>query len=224
MRTLIGHSTIKKSDVVYDIGAGSGIITSALAQACAQVVAIEIDERMVVKLKENTSDLKNVTVLPGNVLDMKLPDHAYKVFANIPFHLSSPILRKLTEASHPPTAIYLIVQKQFAKKLLVGGAASFTGLLGAMITPWFSTRIRYTLQKTDYWPHPAVDTVMIELLRRDAPLLPDIERADYISFVEHCYSRQKYFMALPATLTYGKRPSQLTSEQWVALYESVSKA
>ena len=213
VKKLIGHSTIKKSDTVYDIGAGSGIITSALAGVSDKVVAVEYEPRTALKLKENVGEFENVTVVHGDFLSMDLPNDAYKVFANIPFHLSSPIIRKLTEADNPPEAVYLILQKQFAQKLLIG-TDQFTGLLGAFIAPQFTSRIRYKMQRTDFSPQPAVDTVFLELLRRDAPLLYADAMPQYREFVERCFSRQKYF----ATLGVDKRPSELTVDEWVALF------
>ncbi|MBH1980460.1 methyltransferase domain-containing protein, partial [Candidatus Saccharibacteria bacterium] len=195
VKTLAGHSNLKKTDTVYDIGAGSGIISSVLAERCSRVIAVEHDARMITTLRDNVAKFDNVEVVVGDALTFALPDNEYKVFANIPFHLSSPIVRRLTETTNPPSAIYLIVQKQFAQKLLIGDY-SFTGLLGAFIAPLFEVRIRYKLDRTDFWPHPAVDTVFIELLRRKSPLLPSTDMPRYRAFVEQCFSRQKYFATL----------------------------
>lgn len=216
VKTLAGHSNLKKSDTVYDIGAGSGIISSVLAERCSRVVALEHDSRMIVTLRENVAKFENVEIVNGDALTFDLPTDEYKVFANIPFHLSSPIVRRLTEATNPPTAIYLIVQKQFAQKLLIGDY-SFTGLLGAFIAPLFEARVRYKLDRTDFWPHPAVDTVFIELLRRESPLLSATDMPRYRAFVEQCFSRQKYF----ATLEVGDvKPSEMTTEQWIKLFKA----
>lgn len=220
VKTLVGHSNLKKSDTVYDIGAGSGIISFVLAQSCQKVIAIESDTRMIKTLTDNLADFPNVDIVNGDFLQLPTPTGHYKVFANIPFHLSSPILRKLTESDNPPNSTYLIVQKQFAKKLIIGEGTAFTGLLGAMVAPRFQTRIRYKLERTDFLPHPAVDTAMIELLLRDTPLLAAHTMDAYRAFVELCFSRQKYF----ATIMNGdKRPSQLTAEEWVSLFQSVNK-
>ena len=220
VKLLVGHSNLKKSDTVYDIGAGSGMITSVLAGYVQDVVAVEYDKRMIHKIHENTKDRKNVKVIETDFMDMELPTTPYKVFANIPFHLSSPILRKLTNTDNPPKSIYLIVQKQFAKKLLIGEKSEFTGLLGALIAPWFTTRIRYRLQRTDFLPNPAVDTVMTEILLRDSPLLSRDKMQAYQAFVEQCFSRQKYFTSLSSEIVKQKRPSQLSADEWVSLYQS----
>lgn len=219
IKTLVGHSTIKKSDTVYDLGAGSGIISFVLADKCAQVVAVEQDPRMVQKLRENLSEYDNVTIINSDILSVELPETPFKVFANIPFHLSSPIVRQLTERDAPPKAIYLILQKQFAEKLLIGND-QFTGLLGAFIAPRFTARIRYKLERSDYSPPPAVDTVMLELLLRDEPFLPPREMPAYRAFVEQCFSRQKYF----ATFKLDKRPSELSTTQWVSLFNNLRKS
>ena len=218
VKTLIGHSNIRKTDVVYDIGAGSGIISYVLSSSAARVVAVEHDARLIGKLRDNLFDCDNVTVKQADALTITLPETPYKVFANIPFHLSSPILRRLTEAEHPPEAIYLIVQKQFAEKLLIGNE-NFTGMLGAFVAPRFTARIRYKLLRSDYKPAPAVDTVLVELLLRDKPFIAHEHMPRYREFVEICFSRQKYF----DTLKTSKRPSQLTAEEWLALYAKHSK-
>ena len=216
---LIGHSTIKKTDTVLDIGAGSGIISYSLAPRCKNVIAYELDSRLIKKLRENLADSRNVTIIQESILDTKLPSTPYKVFANIPFHLSSPIFRKLTESDNPPQAIYLIVQKQFAQKLLID-TDRFTGVLGAQVAPRFTTKIRYVLRRTDFQPAPAVDTVLVELRLRDEPLLPTTDLPRYREFVDKCFSRQKFF----ATLNLGdKRPSELGTQEWLRLYQKTRR-
>lgn len=220
MKILVGHSSIKKSDTVLDIGAGTGVITSVLASRCNNVIAYEKDGRMVKKLNENMKSLKNVVTVEKDFLEESLPEDKYKVFSNIPFHLSSPILKKLTESDHLATAIYLIVQKQFANKLLIDGRR-FTGVIGASIAPLYSVRIRKRLQKKDFWPHPAVETVLIELLLRDTPLIPINRMRAYRKFIQDSYHDPKTFDRLPlleVDVQIDIKPSQLTLEEWLKLF------
>lgn len=225
IKELIGHTSISKQDTVYDIGAGSGVISSVLASRCKSVVAVEYEPRMVTKLRDNMKKHPNVTVWHGDFLEMQLPQTPYKVFANIPFHLSSPILRKLTQATNPPSAIYLVVQKQFANKLLPD-SDRFTGQLGMMIGPEFAVRIRKRLQRTDFWPHPNVDTVLVELIHRDTPLISADKMTAYRRFIEDCFSDPKIFAKMPqhaAKLPSGIKPSQMILQQWVDLYNTQQK-
>lgn len=217
---LIGHSNIRKNDTVYDLGAGSGVITSVLAKRCKRVIAVEVEPAALTKLRENTARYTNVTVLARDILDIVPPSGPYKIFANIPFHLSADIVRRFTEQHHPPKAMYLIVQKQFARKLVPGGD-HFTGQLGAQIGIQYTARIRRPLRRTDFTPPPAVDTVLLEFKLREAPLVAPAYHSSYREFVAKCFAEQKYFAKQPRSesgISGELRPSQLTLEQWVSLY------
>ena len=160
---MIGHSNIKKRDTVIDIGAGSGVIASALARRASKVIAIEPDHTAAEKLRANIlrQKLENVEVFEKDFLDFELPKEPYKVFSNPPFHLSSKIVRKLHEAENPPESFYLILQKQFALKLL-NTDRHYTSQLGLGLIQKYQTKIRYPLKPTDFTPPPAVPTVLFE--------------------------------------------------------------
>lgn len=223
VKELIGHTSIGSKDLVYDIGAGSGIMSSVLAGRCRAVVAVEFEPRMAAKLRSNMATHPNVTVYEGDFLSMPLPDEPYKICANIPFHLSSPIVRKITEADYPPDAAYLIVQKQFANKLLPD-SDRFTGQLGMLIGPIMAVRIRKRLQRTDFWPHPNVDTVLLEMIRRPEPLISPGDMPAYRRFITDCFSDPKAFAKTPRSaigLVSDIKPSQMKLDQWVALFAAL---
>ena len=225
VKELIGHTSIDHDDIVYDIGAGSGVISSVLAERCKSVIAVEFEPRMVVKLRENMGKYPNVKIYQDDFLTMPLPKGPYKICANIPFHLSSLIVRKITEADNPPMAAYLIVQKQFANKLLPD-SDRFTGQLGMMIGPTFAVRIRKHLRRTDFSPPPNVDTMFIEIIRRSEPLIDIKKMPSYRKFIEGCFSDPKIFVKTPR-ITIGLapdiKPSQMKLAQWVELFKTVTK-
>ena len=212
---LVGHSNIRKNDTVLDIGAGSGAITAVLARRCKRVIAYEPEPTAARKLAENMRSRENVEIVAKDFLRTDLPEFPYKVFSNIPFHLSSKIVRKLVVAKNPPKAIYLIVQKQFAQKMLTGGN-HFHGALGMAIAPWWVARIRRPLRKTDFTPPPNVDTVLLELKPHETPLLPRNQMAAYMEFVEQSYSEPVFYGKTGAPS--GKKPSQLVVDEWVATF------
>lgn len=174
---LIGHSNIKKRDLVIDIGAGSGVITSALAKRCKKVIAVEKDADTAKRLRENLTrqNITNVEVFEGDFREMKLPDEPYKVFANPPFSLSAEVFYKLLnlenldgrickkegEGPRRPEAIYLILQKQLALKLIIT-ERHYTSQLGRLLSDDYATRIRLPLKPTDFTPPPKVPTVLFE--------------------------------------------------------------
>jgi 23S rRNA (adenine-N6)-dimethyltransferase len=217
---LIGHTSIKPSDIVYDIGAGSGVVTSVLAKRCHSVVAVEIDPRMATKLRDNMRQFTNVSVYQADFLTMPLPQTPYKVFANIPFSLSSAVVHKLTETPFPPDDAYLIVQKQFAQKLLPE-SNRFTNQLAIILGPQFAVRVRRHLLRTDFTPAPHVDTVLLEIKRRPVSLVDKEDLPMFQQFVTGCFTDSRTFAKAPlaaAGIMPGVKASDLTLSQWIALF------
>ncbi|HEY1085199.1 MAG TPA: rRNA adenine dimethyltransferase family protein [Candidatus Saccharimonadales bacterium] len=219
---LIGHSNIRKNDVVYDLGAGSGVIASVLARRAKQVLAVEIEPSSLKKLRENMADFDNVKVLEEDILTISPPEGRYKIFANIPFNLSANTVRKFAFAENPPTSIYLVVQKQFAWKLTPSDRR-FNSLLGAQLWPWYQVRVRKPLRKTDFTPPPGVDTVLLEIKPLEESLLPREESVKYREFVAKCFELQKFFTALDREsvgISSERKPSELKPDEWVRLFRS----
>ena len=160
---LIGHSNLKKRDTVVEIGAGSGVITSALSHRVNKVIAVEPDKATATKLRENLKKrgILNVEIVEDDFLNIELPEGPYKVFSNPPFHLSSAIIHKLIEAKNPPESFYLILQKQMALKL-INTDRHYTSQLGLKLIQDYNTKIRLPLKPTDFTPPPAVPTVLFE--------------------------------------------------------------
>ena len=174
---LIGHSNIKKRDLVIDLGAGSGVITSELARRCKKVIAAEKDPETAKKLRANLERQKisNVEIFVGDLRELKLPNEPYKIFANPPFSLSAEVFYKLLNLENRdgqivelenknyrrPDAIYLILQKQLALKLIIT-ERHYTSQLGRILAKNYATRIRLPLKETDFTPPPRVPTVLFE--------------------------------------------------------------
>lgn len=174
---LIGHSNIKKRDLVIEIGAGSGAITSALARRCKKVIAVEKDPETAERLQKNLKQQKveNVEIFIGDFREMILPNEPYKVFSNPPFSLSaevfyklldlenrnSEIIEKNTSGHRRPDSIYLILQKQLALKLIIT-ERHYTSQLGRILAKNYATKIRLPLKETDFTPPPRVPTVLFE--------------------------------------------------------------
>lgn len=216
---LVGHSDIRKRDFTLDIGAGSGVFTFALSKKSAQVLAIEFDRETFKKLQNNTKNLENIEVLCADFLNFnlsKLPKN-YKVCANIPFHLSSPIIQKLTNAQNPPKSIYLILQKQFARKL-IASEQNFTSALGAKTFPFFENKIKKPLRKTDFTPPPAVETVFFEMKRREAPLISKEEQPIFNDFIEKMFAMPEFYKQNCQPKFKTKKPSELKGEEWLELW------
>ncbi|MBQ6147805.1 RsmD family RNA methyltransferase [Candidatus Saccharibacteria bacterium] len=162
---LIGHSNIRKRDLVIEIGAGSGVITSALSKRARKVLAFEPDSLTAKKLRENLKKrrIENVEIIEQDFLEFNLDsiEEEYKVFSNPPFSISSKIVHKFLEAKNRPKSFYLILQKQFALKLL-NTDRHYTSQLGLELIKNYQTKIKYPLNREDFTPPPAVPTVLFE--------------------------------------------------------------
>ncbi|HKT37715.1 MAG TPA: rRNA adenine N(6)-methyltransferase family protein, partial [Ktedonobacterales bacterium] len=116
--TLLDRFDLGSDSHVYEIGAGEGIITEQLAQRYKRVIGIEKDERLADRLRRRFSNYPHVTILSGDFLRMPLPHGPYKVFANIPFNITSAIVARLIGEGRPPEEAYLTMQKEAAEMYL----------------------------------------------------------------------------------------------------------
>ena len=216
---LFGHTTIKKRETVYDFGAGSGVITAMLARRVHYVVAVEKDATAVKTLRGNVGDSPNVEIVQGDLMSVPLPTSEFSVFANPPFSFSSLLVKRLLFAEHRPRVIALVAQRQFAQKL-VASDRHFTSALGIMLAVRYTARIRKPIQRHDFTPPPAVATVLFEAVRREEPLVADGMFDDFTRFVERAFADAVMFRQYYRG---EKKPSELTPDQWVALYEAACK-
>ena len=219
--SLIGKSSVNTNDTVYDIGAGSGIIASQLAGVSKQVIAVEFEPQTVEILRRNMKQYENVEVVEGDALTLPFPDTPYKVFANIPFHLSSKIVRRFMHET-PPDDAYLIVQKQFANKLLPDHEG-FSSQLGMQAGVLFEISILKRLRRTDYWPHPNVDTVLLHLKYRESPLIALSEYDRYCRFIEKTFTNPEFFKSAYER-KFGFEPKSTASglqlKEWVQFFST----
>jgi len=112
---LIRHSSIGKTDTVIEIGPGRGIVTEELLKVSGKVIAVELDSKLYNLLREKLQVHRNLDLVQTDFLKFELPTYTFKVFANIPFIITTDIIRKLTSEKSFQEG-YLVVQKEAAKK------------------------------------------------------------------------------------------------------------
>ena len=248
VRRLVGMSSIGPSDTVYEIGPGNGIITAALANVARQVIAIEKDPELVRRLRERFRALANVEIVERDFLDYSFRTRApsltverqtrtseYKIFANIPYNTTAQVLRKILCERSELGEAYLILQKEAGKKF--SGSPRET-LFSILAKPFFEFQILSQLRRTDFWPVPNVDSVLLSIKRRTRPLIETRDAASYREFVQYGFGRWKpnLKLAFKHVFTYKQwkrlardldfplnaTPTELSFEQWLALYHGLS--
>lgn len=187
--SLVRSSSLSSNDIVLEIGPGQGIITQELVNIVSKVIAVEIDSTLLSSLKSKFSDYKNLQLIQGDFLNQPLPTSRYKVFANLPFRITSNILRKLLFSSNPPDDCYLIVQKETANKFITNTYRN--SLVSIIHHPWFESSIIHNFQKTDFYPIPSVEPVMLRIKSRALPLVPIDQKENFYDYVAYQFNRNK---------------------------------
>jgi 23S rRNA (adenine-N6)-dimethyltransferase len=174
-RALVDRAGLRSTDLVYEIGAGTGTITAALADRCRAVIANEIDGPLCGALRSRFAGRPNVEVHCGDFIGEALPSEPYKVFANPPFDITSEIIGKLVSAEHSPDDTFLVVQREAAARYR--GVPDET-LVGLLLKPFFAASVVHRFRRDDFVPAPSVEVVMLRLRKRGPPLVaPDDARA-----------------------------------------------
>jgi 23S rRNA (adenine-N6)-dimethyltransferase len=230
--TLLEKSGIGRDDVVYEIGPGKGIITGQLVRYCKHVVAVEKDPCLVAMLMQKFAHEPSVTIREGDFLQYRLPYRPYKVFANIPFNITSAIVTKLTSANNPPEEAYLTMQEEAASIYL---GKPMESLRAVLLKPWFEVEIVHRFRRRDFVPEPRVEVVMLRLHKRGPPLVSRKNRQLFRDFVvygfttwkpsmgqilkgvftRHQFQRIKKVLEINPDMT----PTTLSFEQWLKLFE-----
>jgi 16S rRNA (adenine1518-N6/adenine1519-N6)-dimethyltransferase len=157
---LSDYASLGKADVVLDAGAGFGFLTRFLTGKCRMVVAVEKDPHVAAVLREQLKGLANVAVLEGDVLKVAVPDFN-KVVSIPPYYLSSRLVTWLFD--HGFECAVLIVQKEFAWRLVAGVGSDAYGWLTVFTCHSASVEFLDSVPKSMFYPPPEVDSVVVRL-------------------------------------------------------------
>jgi len=166
LEEIVQVADLKSSDVVLEIGAGLGNLTKRLAKKVKKVVAIEKDRRLVRILKERLSDFTNIKIVEGDIL-ISTTDHLqlgtnYKIVANLPYYITSPIIRKFLEYENPPKLMVLMVQKEVAERICAKPPKM--SLLSVAVQFYSRPEIVKIVKKDFFWPKPKVDSAILRIV------------------------------------------------------------
>jgi 23S rRNA (adenine-N6)-dimethyltransferase len=227
-RRLVASLPIATHTVV-EIGAGTGLLTDALAARGFRVIAIEKDARLFRALRERMLGRTNVECHHGDFLGTPMPAGAYSVVANLPFSISAATVRRLTSAPHPPEDAFLVLQREAAQKF--AGVPHET-LISLLIKPSFETSIALLFRRSDFDPLPRVRPALLHIRRRAVPLLSGASLTGYRRLVSSTFGaspeigsalrtqlsrRQIVRLARDLCFSASARVSELTFPQWLAI-------
>lgn len=245
LETIVSAAELSPEDIVIEVGSGSGILTVELARRAGKVVAVELDTELASHLERRLALLTNVRIVNADILNLSLPqllegETNYKVVANLPYYITSPILRYFVEASAKPSLMVVMLQKEVGEAI-VASPGKMT-LLAVSLQFYSKPRIVSHVLSQSFHPPPKVDSVIV---RFDLLPEPAVKVADIDGFFEvvRCgfSSRRKQLRnslakgmgvepAEAALLLEGariepqRRAETVSLEEWGRLYEFVAAA
>lgn len=180
LQKIVAAAELVANDTVLEIGAGLGTLTEQLARAAGRVVAVELDERMTSVLRETLSGFDNVALIQGDILALdpaKLvaPVTQYKVVANLPYYITSAVLRHLLEASLRPQRMVVTVQREVAERIVARPGQM--SLLSVSVQFYGRPQILFRIRPGSFYPSPEVESAVIRIDMYDAPPV-DVEDVD----------------------------------------------
>lgn len=167
LRTIAEAADLQPSDRVLEIGAGTGILTHALADNDAEVLAVELDDALHDLLTQEFAAVPNVRILHANALDIDPCEYfsgAYKLVGNIPYYITGPILRHFLEARCSPSLLVLMVQREVAQRMTA--RPGDLSLLGVSVQFYATPTVVSRVPAGAFYPPPRVDSAIVRLTPR----------------------------------------------------------
>ena len=184
---ILSFSEINKDDLVIEIGPGIGALTEFLAENAAEVMAFEIDDRLVPILADTLRDFDNVTVVNQDILkvdlnqyiaEFKNPDLPIKVVANLPYYITTPILMHLIESKIPFQEFVVMMQKEVADRISAEPNTKAYGSLSIAVQYYMTAKVAFIVPRTVFVPAPNVDSAILKMVRREEPAVT-VEDEDF---------------------------------------------
>jgi len=164
---IIKSADLKTENTVLEVGPGIGTLTAALARVAKKVIAVEKDKNMCQILKETLNDYRNVEIINGDILKIENFEliSNYQIVANIPYYLTSPLIRKFLENppnNKQPKEIVLMVQKEVAQRICAKPPSM--SILSVSVQFYAKAEIMFYVKKENFWPKPKVDSSIIKIV------------------------------------------------------------
>lgn len=231
---------VTKTDTVLEIGPGTGTLTRKLVKRAGKVIAVEMDEALVSELQNTFAHeliAKNLQLESGDILGFDLTGlpAGYKVVANIPYYLTSNLIRVLSETPNRASSVVILVQKEVARR--VAAQPGGMSLLSVSAQFYWQVSLGRVVEARLFTPPPKVDSQILVMDRREGPLFPDVEPKKFFLLVKAGFAARRKTLAnsLAGGLRTEKQQIQeilnqagllptlraqaLTLENWHELYE-----
>jgi len=235
---------LRAGDVWVEIGAGHGELTELLAPKVSHVFAVETDPRLLPALQERArTEWKNVEIIPGDILeidlDSLLSNEKFRIYGNLPYYITSPILQRLFGVSSCLRSIHVVIQLEVAERIVAEPGQRDYGYLSTLCQFYARPEIELRIPPGAFRPPPKVDSALLSMsLPGDRAPLAVRDETRFLEFVQRCFAQKRktlrnnlrgVFSAERLTRAIertGLRPDaraeQLSLAQFAALFNALS--
>ena len=214
---IVAAADLGPDDQVLEVGPGIGTLTQGLAQSGARVKAIELDQRLLEVLDTTLESYDNVDIIHGDVLQLNVPeimDHKpFKVVANLPYYITTPIIMSLLEAKLPIERLVVMVQREVALRMVAQPGTKDYGALSVAVQYYTEPDIVLEVPPKAFMPAPAVTSAVIRCrLRQKPPVHVDDERI-FFRVVKAAFAQRR------KTFSNSMKTTGLSKEQIAVILE-----
>lgn len=192
---IVDAAEIEEGDRVLEIGPGIGTLTQGLAEAGADVTAVELDKKLPAVLAETLKGYDNVRIVPGDILKVNIPeimgDAPFKVAANLPYYITTPILMALLERHLPITHMVTMVQKEVALRMVAKPGGKDYGALSVAVQYYTEPEIVLDVPPRSFIPAPEVDSVVIACKVRETPAVEVTDEKMFFRVVKAAFGQRR---------------------------------
>ena len=199
VRQIVEAAELSEADTVLEVGPGIGTLTQGLAESKAQVVAVELDTRLLPVLATTLEGYDNVRVVHGDILKVNIMEEVgapeFKVCANLPYYITTPIIFALLEKRLPMERLVAMVQKEVAERMAAQPGGKEYGALSVAIQYYTEPEIAFIVPPTSFIPAPAVDSAVIVCKRREKPPVEVCDEALFFRVVKAAFSLRRKMLS-----------------------------
>ncbi len=193
LRKIIQVAGVGPEDTVVEIGPGPGSLTRMLAERAGRVVAVELDRDLYSRLKAKCADLENLELVQGDALEYPYEKLGtpFRVVANIPYHITTPIIFRLLEHRRMLKSMTLTVQKEVAERVAARPGSKTYGVLSVMVQYHGRARMKFVIPKGAFRPVPRVDSACLHLEIAQEPTVAVSDPELFASVVKAAFGQRR---------------------------------
>lgn len=212
LKKIVETAGIDEHTNVVEIGPGIGALTEYLARSADQVLAFEIDDRLIPVLKETLRPYDNIKVINQDVLKADLlketayfdPTEKIKVVANLPYYITTPIMMHILESDLPVAELVVMMQKEVADRIAAKPGTKAYGSLSIAVQYYMEAETAFIVPKTVFIPQPNVDSAILRLVRRPQPAVQVTNEKDFFQLVKASFALRRKTLWNNLIHRYGK--------------------